>query len=249
MSLNLSVIDNQDGTGATATITGSAPSAANQVWIQTVSGDLGAADWILGGSRTGDGAVGLELEIGYYWAHCASQLGPASTTSNLVYFRVSRGSDPVLYRCLLATRARIQGLALPGITGTHVVIQKVASDRDLGAGQAQEFPAILISPVGGEQIPAVDSTNLRDEVVYPVLVTILAADNQNQIANFPLYLQLREAIARAFRNQALPGVDEVYQCEVISRDIVSAEAFFRHNLFLSALVLQFRAREPRGFAT
>jgi hypothetical protein len=248
MPITLTVSDNQDGSGATAEISGSNSGATNYVWVAAVSGQLGPGSWVLGGTRIGDGAASLTLAGGYYWAYCVSIFAGTTALSNLYYFRASRASDPVLYRCLLATQARIQGLALAGLPGTNILVRKIAGDRDLGSGP-QPLPAVQIGPVTNEQMNAAEATNLRDTIVYPVLVAILAADNQDLVANFAQYLGWRQAIARAFRNQSLVGVDEVYQCEIRPGEIISPDAFFRKNLFCSALVLNFLAREPRGIAT
>lgn len=248
MTLTLSISDNQNGTGGVATIAGSQSAAMNVVWVQAVSGELGTGNWSPLASRTGDGAIGIDSAIGYYWAYCASTLSGSTTISNLCYFQLTQASDPVLYRCLLATQARIQSLALEGLSADNIFVQTVANDRNCAPSDSQ-LPCIQLSPVGREEMHAADATNLRDTVAYSILVAILAADNLDQTSGFSQKLTWRQAIARAFRNQPLPGVDEVFQCEVSPEEVVSAEAFFRRNLLLSALTLRFMTREPRGIAT
>lgn len=249
MSVVLAIVDNLDGTGATATVQGTAALDVNEIWVQPLTGELGAGGWTLSATEQGDGPVPLPLAVGYYWAYCLSDATGVQTLSNLVYFRVSVASDPVLYRCLLATHARIAALTLAGFAIENLLIRKAPGDRDIGSGETYSFPAIQISPGSSESMDASAGTNRRDDVIYPVLVTILAADNQNQEQNFSRYLGWRERIARAFRNQPLVGVEEVYQCEISPQDIVEPQAFWRQNLYSSSLLLNFKSREPRGLAT
>ncbi|MBX7073591.1 MAG: hypothetical protein K1X71_10625 [Pirellulales bacterium] len=246
MTLALSITDNEDGSGALATIGGSALGAMNDLFVRGVNGQLSGADWILAGARLGDGDLALALATGYYWGYVASTVAGATGISNLVYFQVTSGADALLYRCLLATQARIVALALPGLGAASVLVQKLASDRDLGAGRATALPAIVVSPAGREQMPRAGGTNWRDETIYPVQVTLLVADHQQQTPYLAQTLGWRERIARAFRHQPLVGVDEVFDCELLPQEIVASEVFVRHGVWASALVLGFCAREPRG---
>ena len=68
-------------------------------------------------------------------------------------------------------------------------------------------------------------TNIRDDVHYPVMVTILAADNQDLTTNQEQYLKWREQINRAFRNQGLSAVPEIYNVQVSPGPITSPNAF------------------------
>lgn len=70
MALTLTIVDQADGTGATATIAGSG-GLAMTVYTQTFSGDLGAGVWTVSGTRTGDGDVDLSLAAGHYFAYAA----------------------------------------------------------------------------------------------------------------------------------------------------------------------------------
>ncbi len=246
MSVTLSITDNQNGMGATVTILGSSPTATNTLWVMAMSGNLGAGIWAEITSRQGDGLATLPLGNGVYWSYCSSELSGLAICSNLVLFRVSDGQESVLYRCLLAVQAQIRNLSLPLLSSNGVLIRQVVSDRDVGQGRSYPYPTVQISPFLREQMPLEASTNLRDQVAYPVLVVILAAENTDQDATFPTYLQWRERIARAFRNQHLPSVPEIYGCQILPQEIVSAEAYLRHSLFSSALLLEFYSREPRG---
>ena len=83
-------------------------------------------------------------------------------------------------------------------------------------------------------------------VFLPAHHTLLVADHQQQTPYLAQTLGWRERIARAFRHQPLVGVDEVFDCELLPQEIVASEVFVRHGVWVSALVLGFCAREPRG---
>ncbi len=146
-------------------------------------------------------------------------------------------------RCLLATQATIQGLSLEGILASNIVLQKVPWARDFTQG-LRDFPGILITPAGAESMPTTAGTNQSDEVVYPVQVTILAADNGQIAEMIGTYLLWRETIAKAFRHRRLDGVNEVYDCSMQPQHVVALDASTK-GLFQSSIVLQFVARELR----
>lgn len=235
----LSIADNADET-ATATVSGSSSGATNIVQTQHVASELGGGTWTTQGGRIGDGDVIISVTPGYYWARVVSTLNGMSASSNPVYFRVTDGSGAVLKQCLDAVQARIQGLMLDGLDAANIVVGKAPSDLNL------TLPAIQITPTGREAIDAAEGTNRRDDVGYPVLVTIFAADNQDQTANLNQYLTWRQQIARAFRNQRLPGVSEIVTATVEPDPVVDSAAWFERNLFVSSLLIRFLSREPRG---
>lgn len=69
----LAVVDDADGTGATATISGGDNVATNEVFTAEFNGETGAlSDWTSKGSRTGNGDVDLSLSNGYHMAHVES---------------------------------------------------------------------------------------------------------------------------------------------------------------------------------
>jgi len=150
----------------------------------------------------------------------------------------------ILFDILDAVRAGIQTLALPGLAAANVVVQKVPGDRaqDLPALQ---FPCVLIAPHGSETTDPLAGTNLRDDVVYPVRVTILAADGGDQQFGFRQYLGWRETIRRAFHNQRLDA-DLCFNVQVQPLAIVDKSAWSDRQLFASAVVLNCFSREARG---
>ena len=249
----LSVADAADGTGGTATIADSTSTALNEVFTQAVDGELGTAAWTLEGSRTGDGTVTITADKGYYWVYCRSTQETESGSdsggtdevevSNFVYQVFTSGSDAVMDQCLVAVQAGIQGLTLDGVDNSNVVIHKVPDDEAVIDDQVKQ--AILIAPGGAETMNPLDGVNCQDDVGYPVFVGMVAADNQDQTKDRGKFLLWREKVARAFRNQRLTGVAEVYTCQIETRDIV-APAFFAKNKFVSTMIVRCISRENRG---
>jgi hypothetical protein len=238
----LAVADDADGTGGTATLTGGDSGATNTIYVQAVNGSLGTSSWTSKGSRTGAGTVSISAAVGFYWVKCESSLDGETVVSNLVYIAFTSGDDAVLEQCLEAVKARIQGLSLSGIVNSSVVIHKSPTDRNVTK------PAVVIGPGGAETVEF-GPTNSRDDVGYPIFVAILAADNQNQTSDRGTYLLWREKIRRAFHNQRLPGVSQDgvsdILCGVETRDIVAPD-WFQAMVFVSAMVIRCRFREPRG---
>jgi hypothetical protein len=156
---------------------------------------------------------------------------------------ISVAYRPVHQRCLSTVQARIRALALPGLAASSVVVQKLPWARAFTDGR-YAFPGVIVSPLGAETMPAEAGTNRRDDVGYPVHVSIVAADNQDLTSHLAMYLLWREKIARAFRNQPLQGVPEIIRCDVEPHRIVLPEEFIK-GIFHSELLLRFVSREPR----
>lgn len=237
-----SVVDNADGT-VTVSISGSSAGSQNTWNVQRVDGELGGGQWTVAGSRSGDGDIVSPLAAGYYFGRVVSTRNQQSVSSAAVYFRATTGSDAIYAQVLEAAQARIQSLLLEGIPNQHVVILKTAEFQE---PDVPGLPAVLLVPAGHEAMPQAAGTNGRDDVTYSVRVIALAAGNQEPSALLDLYLAWREAIARAFRRQRLPGVPSVIDTFVEPEAAIDAEAWW-HQYDAGSLRLNFIAREPRGF--
>jgi hypothetical protein len=55
------------------------------------------------------------------------------------------------------------------------------------------LPGIVISQIGVENQNPGEGTNARDDVQYPVTITVLASGNQNLVTNQEKYLKWRRA--------------------------------------------------------
>jgi hypothetical protein len=242
----LTVSDHGDNTGATATITITQPEAINTVLVQPFSGELGSGQgWTNAGSRTGEGTLALALAAGHYFGCVSSVHGGHEQISPVCYFTVSDGLESIHTRCLVAAQARIRLLALEGMDPQRVIIEKLPVGRNLAGGAG--LPAIVVSPHRAA-MPPTAGTNSCDDVGYQVLISIFDRDNQEPslAANLERHFLWRQQIARAFRNQRLPGVPEVINAEVDSIEGLGEEAWKR-ELMATPLVIRFTSRERRGF--
>jgi hypothetical protein len=149
----------------------------------------------------------------------------------------------LLFDILTEIRLRIGGRNLPGLASANIVVQKVPANRPADL-PARQFPCILITPHGAEQLPPERGTNLRDDVVYPVRLAILAADAGDQETHFRQYLTWRQSLRQLFHNQPLGEL--CFQVRVEPLEVVDADLWRKQNLFVSQLVLHCTAREPRG---
>lgn len=252
MALSLSMIDNGDGSGGKAVVSGADTNTTTTVFAQAVSGDLGTNIWVSQGTlSSGNGTLAVApVPLGYYWWYATGTVsGVTPTISNFVYQNVTNGLDPVHWRVMLGAQAVIQSLMLPGIANTNVVIRKVPTDRDVGQGKTYGFPCVQIAPVIQEQMVPTEGVCQLDDVGYPVGVFFVSNDNQDEVQNHSRYLKWRQSTARALRNQRISTAHEIYNCYVEPNLIIDPSAFFSQMLFVSTLVLRFRSREVRGFGT
>jgi hypothetical protein len=238
----LAVNDNADGTGGVATISAGDVDSMHDVFVQAVDGELGTSAWTNAGSRVGNGNVNIAVAPGFYWVKVEAANGSESVTSNLVYTHFTDGEQAVLYRCLVAVQARIQGMALAGIANERIVIRKVPDDRNVAK------PAVVIAPLRQESLDPAEGTNNRDDVGYPVIVAALDADNQNPSSNHDRNLLWRERLRQAFHHQRLPGVDEIINGTVEPLPIVDTPAWFDRNTYMTAMIVRLTSRERRGLS-
>ena len=236
----LTVVDHADGSGATATVEGSTAGSTNEVFAQAVDGQLGTATWTSYGSRTGDGTVTLEVSKGHYLFKVVSSLSGERDLSNVAYLGVTDGADPLHERLLSAVKSRIQLLTLTGLTS--ISLRTVLADSST---LIPSLPAVLIGLVGQEVFTPGGGSNSHDEIVYPVGVFILAADQHNVTSARATYLKWREQIARAFHHQALSAVAESKVCFVEGAEIVPLAAWM-NGLLASSLVVKCVVRQTRG---
>ena len=146
---SLSVTDAGDGTGATATVSGSDGVTTNTVYTTA----WGAAAWTSGGARSGDGTVSLSLGNGRYFAYCVSAYGTAAAVSVPVLFAVTDGTPTCLVEdalCqILSDHAGVSALvgfdvyaqqSPAGQKYPYLVYRRISADhaRHLGAASGVE---------------------------------------------------------------------------------------------------------------
>lgn len=208
-------VDNGDGTGATASITGSTAGCTNIVQTAPWSGPGTELVWTTSATRVGDGAVSLALSDGFYVARCYSTLGGLpSIVSDEPLFQVSGGATFTSVHAALAAQVQsmIQGMlgtSIIGPTPQSVRVRKTgyladySGQNPLPANYAYQLPGIVICYFDVEDIDPALGTNARDEIGYPI--TIVFA-REGQSANTfsedsdDLFLTWRQAVERTFTN-------------------------------------------------
>jgi hypothetical protein len=158
----------------------------------------------------------------------------------------------------LAARGLVDENGTPLPSGAFIV-QTVPSNRPSDLPAQPSYPVVIVAPFGPEGLDPNAGTTSRDDVVYKIVVAILAKDQQTQGQNLNLYLGWRQSIRQLFHNQPLPNQvtatvnGNVYtsgtlafRVEVQPLEVVDREAWFQRNLFASGNVLNLFSREPRG---
>jgi hypothetical protein len=151
--------------------------------------------------------------------------------------------NAVLFDILNQVKTAIAGRGLVGIGSASILVQKVPGNRPADL-PTQQFPSIVIAPYGSEDVDPLAGSTSRDDVVYRVVVAILAADNGDQQAHFNQYLTWRQSIRQLFHDQPLGSL--CFSVQVKPLDVVDRDAWYQRNLYASGLVLHCFSREPRG---
>jgi hypothetical protein len=248
MAVTLSLTDDADGTGGVAAITSPA-GAANVVYTSLFDAAGEVGPWVNSGNRTGTGNVTLNLAPGQYMVYVQSNDAGTYTLSTVQWFTFTSGVDSVHMRCIDAIVARLQSLALDGIDSASIVGQDLpfAWDFDNRNGKipTYDLPGIIVSPFGIEAINPQEGTNYRDNIGYPCSVSIIAAQDIPTLSLNRTRSLWRSRAIKAFRNQRIPGVTEVWNANVEPQAIVAPDAWFQ-SLWNSSFVVRCLSREPRG---
>jgi len=149
----------------------------------------------------------------------------------------------LLFNILNQVQSAIAGRGLAGLAAGNILVQKVPGNRPADL-PAPPLPSIVIAPYGRERLDPQAGTTSRDDIVYRVLVVILAADNGDQATGFDQYLTWRESIRHLFHDQPLAALCFTVQVEPL--DVVDRDAWYQRNVFASGLILNCFSREPRG---
>lgn len=147
----------------------------------------------------------------------------------------------VLENILTTVQTKIRALNLTDIPDANVIIQKVPSTRDF---ESANFPAVIIAPAGEPKFDINKGTNVRDQIDYPIGVFMIAADNQDQVANREKYFTWYEAILKEFRTPRLAGVDSIVNSYVTPGAMVEP-GWFELGEYVAGLVLWLISWETR----
>jgi|HubBroStandDraft_3_1064219.scaffolds.fasta_scaffold121103_2 hypothetical protein len=160
----------------------------------------------------------------------------------------------VQYRAMLDIQTAIVGAiesgSLPGLFAPNVVLQKVPTDRN------QSLPMVSISPLPEAMAPE-DGLNSADGIIYNILLALIAADNQSQLAGpngitYQQVLSWRQNLRRLFNAitpaqlQFTPQTTEMMVMWVKPQAVAGIGAWQRRNLLLSMLLVQVKCRETRA---
>jgi hypothetical protein len=230
----LSIADQEDGTGATATVSGGDADATHTIYVSVWPGGSFADE----GDRVGNGTVDLSLTTGPYWAYCEASNDYGTASSDMVAFRVTDGSESVLYQCLEAVRDVIRGLSLAGVSSDDIVFRKLPWDREI------DHPGVIVYPAP-EAVQG--ATNLRDDVGYAIQVATIRVSNHDLVVGLDVTSLWRQQIRRALHAKPLSGVSEVYTARVEPKEVTWGPGF--QNMYdVGLLTVRLIAREPQTVA-
>lgn len=226
--VTFTVSDNQNGTGATATISGSS-GAANTVYVTQVLGGT----WGIAGSLVGDGSVSLSLNGGFYFAYC---LTAPATVSDVTYFPVTSSALPVLTRCFAAVVSTLKLLNLP-------CTQRVIDSQYADSVTNQQFPCVVLTTEDARESDEA-ALNNRDDIGHAVRLLVKDVCLKPDDKTRDVYRGWRQAIFRAFHNQRLAGVIESVRNKVEMGAVAAVSS--NEPQVVSELLIRCITREVRG---
>jgi hypothetical protein len=234
--------DNKDGTGVTVTVSGVGAFDNTDVFVHPFSGGFGRGErWTQTDSILGNSSVVLDFGRGHYFGYTEM----SGVRSPVVYFNITETDESTHYQILEAVQSRIIAVNLDEV-GANVLIRKIPTERG-NDDSTYAYPVIMVSPMGTEQLRG--GTNRRDDVGYPVLVSILAKNNQDlSETNLNKFLLWRERLSAAFRGDQqlqLTGI-QVHKTNVEPGPVLSPTAVW-NNQFQCSLTIRCEARQARGF--
>jgi hypothetical protein len=248
MALGLSITDAANGTGGTATITGSDSAQTATVYAQRT----GTRTWQSAGSRSGNGTLALTLTPGYYFAYCQGTVSSVLSISPIIgQLALTTGTEAVHEKIKQAVFNEIVDIApsvLPRIVDTVSGKPKVIVDVWPGADNwwndpRVAFPGIYIWAWDREQ--KLETWNAFDIWGKPVAVAYLDRQSSMDTTLLPGLLRYREILVRKFNNQRLSAVSEVIFTEVEPMTIAEPKAG-QVDLYQSSFLIRARTHEGRN---
>lgn len=232
MALVITAVDDADGTGATATIAGSAGGTV-AIWGARWDGGLTAAEFSQVATRVGNGAVAVTLDVGYWWLY-----GLESTDlSPMIGVCATSGDEAPYYRVLVAVHEKLQALTFSGITSAQILLQKFPLNPKLA------LTGIYVTPTR-ETVRGI--VNSRDDYGYGVQVSYFWASNRDNTSQMGRTLKWRDQIEKAFNAQPLPDIaDFSYQLQIEPGPVFDSRSF-AEQFDAGSVVLRIMSREVRG---
>ncbi len=155
-------------------------------------------------------------------------------------------TEAVQYQIETQIRTDIRALGLTDVVSASVVVKKTPAANWVKEVDGLLWPLILITPQK-PQLPPTLGSNVQDDVIYGVMVTLVDDDNQEKTleANHNKYLLWLQKIRKQFHNKRLSNVSTVYTCQVEQYQPVLPGAW-QDNKWASALLIKVFSRETRG---
>ncbi len=157
----------------------------------------------------------------------------------------STAGEAVQYAIEAQIQTDIRALGLTDVVSASVVVKKILASNWSKEVDNLSYPLILITPQKPALPPNLGS-NVQDDVIYGVLVTLVDNDNQEPTleANHNKYLMWLEQIRKQFHNKRLSNVSTVYTCQVEQHE-PAMPGPWRDNVWASALLIKVFSRETR----
>jgi hypothetical protein len=146
---------------------------------------------------------------------------------------------------LTAIQTAIRALDLTDISDANVVIAMLPTADKLIKAQLITLPAIIISPMGIEEINGqFKGNNVADDYGWPTTIAIVEkADSQDLIDDLDKYLTWRETLFETFHNQHLSGIVGDIVTQARPGSIMELNAWVENHLFVSGITLRTYTRE------
>ena len=194
MSLTLTITDNADGTGVSASCVYSGGGTVS-LYQATVSAS-GIGSYTLAATRSSTGAFTFspDVPVGYYsWYATAG-----ADTTLPVRCNATLEGDSVHERCLVALGDRIAALGLTTVGGEAVSVFL----RQMNDEANVSYPAFVLS-IAGQAEQVVGGNNQDDNLGYLVTVSIAERCKADADVHRARYLMWRDRIVRGVANR--PG--------------------------------------------
>jgi len=151
-------------------------------------------------------------------------------------------ADTTHYQCVEGVYNAVVALSLSGVA-THAM-RKVPLSRGLS------LPAVVVSPGPFETINQAGDLTAKDMTGYPVLVTFIAASNQEATldAAFQAFLGWRKAVRVAFNHKRPFTITDgkIEWCLVEPAAVIDPAAWQADNLDVGQLLIRVYCREARS---
>lgn len=241
MALTLSVTDNADGTGVSASCVYSSGGTVSLYRATVAASGIGSYSVVTTRSNTGPFTFSPATAVGYYsWYATAG-----SDTTTAVYVNATAEGDSVHERCLTALSDRLSGLQLASVTGTQISI----FTRQMNEPTNVSYPALVLS-IAGQPEDVLGGPNDRDDFGYNVTVSIAEQCSADADIHRARHLMWRDKIRAAIHNKPASRWDarlpECWNCVAKPGPVIDIPQTGEHGDFrVGLLTVQFICRVRR----